>query len=380
MLLNHEADMLKPTLLKRSVRLLILVVGLFVLTTCAPDPPNPYEGRTAYVSMAGSGDPWSHLTPERKTLLRALHDGLSPERIEEILNLSRDEILAEIRPLEEIGLVQADHGWYRPDFFIANRRETEMVYAHSEATGRFLAKEVLSRWSELERSFASLELSRSHSLRDLGFMLVGGRILDIGMLGALVDDGSLLPPAPPRPSPERSDGHYYLWMVEGDLEHLGRYGQYDTELPRANWYFLTFGQNMVSGNPNPPRESLEQKYEDLLAANSDGSPELFARELNVLLMSRDDSDAWASVTERFSADLVASLRSSGPDIPGFFRTLQTGRSAEDSLGEFFVWYYHLAYAWAIDQLVEEGVITIPPERFSSLILYREGEEGLLRGF
>jgi hypothetical protein len=372
--------MLNPTLMKRSVRLLILAVGLFVLTTCAPDPPNPYEGRTAYISMAGSGDPWSHLTPERKTLLRALHDGLSPERIEEILNLSRDEILAEVRPLEEIGLVQAGHGWYHPDFFIADRRETEMTYAHSKATGRFLAEVLLSRWSELERSFASLELSRSHSLRDLGFMLVGGRMLDIGMLGALVDDGSLLTPAPPRPSPERSDGRYYIWMVEGDLEHLGRYGQEDIDLPRANWHFLTFGQNMVSGRSNPPRESLEQKCQDLIAATSDGSPELFARELNVLLMSQDDSDAWAAVTERFSADLVATLKNSGPDIQGFFRTLQAGRYAEDSLGEFFVWYYHLAFAWAIDQLEEEGVITIPPERFSSLILYWEGAEGILRGF
>ncbi len=373
--------MLKPAWMQKRVRFLILAVGLLVLTTCAPDPVNPYEGRTAYISMAGSGDPWTHLTPERRTLLRALHDGLSPERIEEILNMSRDEILAEMRPLEQIGLVQADaHGWYHPDFFIADRRETEMAYAHAQTTGRFLAKELLSRWSDLERSFSSLELSRSHSLGDLGFMLVGGRILDIGMLGALVDDGSLLTPAPPRPSPERSDERYYIWMVEGDVEHLGRYGLDDTDLPRANWHFLTFGQNVVSGKLNAPREALEQKCQDLIAANSDGSPELLAQELDVLLMSRDDSDAWAAVTERLSADLVAALKDSGPDIAGFFQTLRTGRYAEESLGDFFVWYYHLAFAWAIDHLEEEGVINIPPERFSSMILYRQGEEGILRGF
>jgi hypothetical protein len=41
------------------------------------------------------------------------------------------------------------------------------------------------------------------------------------------------------------------------------------------------------------------------------------------------------------------------------------------------WYIHIAYAWAIDFLVEEKTIIMPDEKFGSLIIYVEGPQGLL---
>jgi hypothetical protein len=117
-----------------------------------------------------------------------------------------------------------------------------------------------------------------------------------------------------------------------------------------------------------------------MEAHPEGTSALFAQELSVPLLTREDSDLWASVTGRVSRDLVERLMESGPDIPGFFRTLPSGQYAQDRLAEFVVWYYHLAFAWAIDHLEEEGVIAIPSIGFFSLILYAEDEGGLLKGF
>jgi hypothetical protein len=362
-----------------GVGLIVLIIALAFLVIAYRNRANPYWGRKAYISLAGVGDPWPYLSSKRRLLLRSLHDGYSLESVEKIVRLPKERILTELQVLEDIGLVATDQGWYRPTFFIANRDETEKTYAHARITGSFLADELLLRWSELEQDFSSLQFSRSRSLADMGFMLVGGRILDIGMLGALVEDGSLLPPAPPRPTPERPDSRYYLWMVEGDVEHLGRYGQDDTDLPRADWHFLTFAQNVIGLRSNPTRRALDKKCWELLDDNPDASPEFFARTLNVDLMSREDSEMWAVVTQQVSADLVAALKRSGPEIADFYDTLRMGQDTDETFGEFFVWYYHLAFAWAIDELAEKGVFTIPDTRCSALILYREGKEGLVKG-
>jgi hypothetical protein len=359
------------------VVLIIIGFGLVMFVDWYQNRANPYWKTTSHVSMAGSGNPWPYLTDHRCLLLRSLHDGYSLERIEEILRLPADRIMSDLRELQDIGLASAHNGSYYPAFFIANRLETEKTYAHARMTGRFLADELLSYWNDLEQSFSTLHLSQSRSFEEIGFMLVGGRILDIGMLGALVKDGTLLTPAPPRPTPDHPDGRYYLWMVEGDLDHVGRYGQDDTSLPQANWHFLTFAQNIVSRRRNPARRSLDRKFSKLVAAYPDSAPDVIARELAVDFLSRDDSRAWAGVTERISSALVTALKCSGPDISDFYGTLRTGQDSEDSFGEFFVWYYHLAFAWAIEDLAERGILAIPRDRCSALILYREGKEGLL---
>jgi len=332
------------------------------------------------MSLAGRGDPWSHLTSESKYLFLALHESLPPAEVEGILGLSHEGLLAEIERLQEVGLLKAHDGWFVPDFFVANRVDTETAYAHARETGRFLARELLHRWNEVEEGFADLSLSRTHSLEEMGFFLLGGRILDMGMLGALVDDGTLLGGAPLRPSPERPDARYYFWAVEGDPEHLGRYGENSLELPSTNWRFITFGMNYINEKSNAARNALEDQYEELVEAHPEGTPALFAQELSVPLLTREDSDLWASVTTRISRDLVERLMESGPDIPGFFRTISSGQYAQDRLAEFVVWYYHLAFAWAIDHLEEEGAIVIPSSGYFSLILYAEDEGGLLKGF
>lgn len=338
---------------------------------------NIYKNKKIYCSMAGSGDPWSALTRLRRCVLLALHDGLTVGRLSEVFNISVEQIISELHPLIESSLVKAVNSQYTPDFFISNRSETKQVYSHSKSTGKALAEALLADWDQLEQSFSQLSLSKAYSLKEQGFIFIGARILDLGVLGALTRDETLLETAPPRPSPERPDGRYYFWMVEGEPEHLGKYGQDDTDLSWTNWHLLNFGQTMIGGIVNLKRKAFEAKSANIIKSKATESPESLAKILNVPFLTKEDSNAWAQVSRQVSSKLLKILKQKSPKFRNFYGTLKASKYANNSFGEFFCWYYHLAYAWAIDELQEKGAIIIPPERYSGIVIYREGPEGLL---
>ena len=291
-----------------------------------------------------------------------------------------DSLAAELHRLEAVGLIKARGDQYLPDFFVANREEAELGHAHARLTGEFLAEEVAKRWSELEGVYDEFTLGEEHPFHDMAFVLVGGRILDMGVLGALVDEGSLLAPAPTRPSPGWPDGRYYFWGVEAGHEYMGRYGENSSNIGDTKWTFLTFGSNFVNGRLNSPRNDLEDRFEALLEAEPQAAPAQLAEALAIPFLSHHESEAWMRTSGLLSADLVSRLLEEGPDIPAFFQSLRTGSYAADRRPEFMVWYYHMAYAWAIDALVERGLMALPVDEYLPLLLYLEEEGGVLKGF
>ena len=330
-----------------------------------------------YPSMAGSGDPWSYWTVLRRKILRKMHDGLTTFELAQAFNQSTEQILSELQPLQTASLIKPDKGGFKPTFFIADRQETEKVYQHSQSTGRKLSEALLSHWNHLESAYRELSLSQHQNFDELSFMLVGSRILDIGLLGALTRDRTLLTTAPSRPSPERPDARYYFWMVEGELEHLGKYGQNDTDLPWSDWHLLTFGKNWIEGEHNTAREDLERRCAELIESDSVEDPKSLSAELAIPYLSEAESEKWATVSERLSDILLDVLIGCKSEINELYQGLKASTYASDSFGEFFCWYFHLVFAWTIDLIFEKGVITIPTEGFSSIILYKKGREGVL---
>lgn len=338
---------------------------------------NIYQKKKIYCSMAGSGDPWSALTKPRRPILLAMHDGLNIERLAEVFDMSVEQMISEIKPLLESNLVKAVDNKVMPNFFVANLSETKKVYSHSKTTGKLLAEALVKEWDKLERSFSELSISKFHSLKEQGFMFIGARILDIGVLGALVRDKSLLTTVPSRPSPERPHAQYYFWMVEGEPEHLGKFGQDDTDLSRENWHLLNFGQSVIDGKLNLKRRFFENRIAATLKSIRSESPELLAKKLDVPFLDKKDSERWEEVSRSVSSGLLKILKINSSGFIKFYDTLRASEYTNNSFGEFFCWYYHLAFAWAIETLKDEGAIVIPPDGYSAIVMYREGPEGLL---
>ena len=172
--------------------------------------PEVYANSEIILSMAGSGDPWSYLKPSSKLTLRALHDGYSLVDIQSMFQISEDDLLEKIRLLADANLVKKEHGKYSPAFLIVDAAEATNTFNHAKRFGRIIADELVNNLREIATRFSQLEISEQYTLHELSLVLVGSKILDIGLLEALARDRALLGPAPTRPSPNRPDAQYYL--------------------------------------------------------------------------------------------------------------------------------------------------------------------------
>ena len=339
--------------------------------------PEIYDNRNIFLSLAGSGNPWEHFKPSSKLTIRALFDGYTLEEIQEMFQVTEEELLEKINLLIDASLLRKEKENYYPDFLIVNEEEAIQTFNHSKKIGRILADEIKSSWSEIKNKYDNLLISQRYSFDDLALMLVGSKILDIGFLQALVKDGSLLIPAPNRPSPKRPDARYYFFMVEGNYEHLGKFGENSKDLPWKNWTFDDFGLNIINGKPNEHRSKIEEKCTKYLEKQEFNCPEDLANELNVPFLSHEDSLIWREFSDKIANNLMLKTLDKKEEILQFYKNLKISDYTNNSLGEFICWYMHIAYSWAIDFLVNEKILYMPDKKFNCIIMFFDGPRGLV---
>ena len=326
------------------------------------DPP-----RRLHAAMAGTGDPYAALTPLRLRLLRGLHDAVPVSTLASSTGLTFDRLLAELDPLRAASLVTDASGYPRPSFLVVTSGETARVDVHAAATGQQLAARIRAHWATIVDGYARLAVSATTALAGIAFLLVGDRVLDVGLLDGLAREHTLMPPAPARPSPGHPDARYYFWMIEGNHAQLGRYGQRVTPLADETWSLLTFGEYTRGDVPNDARDRLEGNVKAYLAADPARTPARLAGHLGLPLIDQEDARAWWGTVRACVDDLVGVYRGGGPALRRLYAGLSAGAYLHDGFGEFVCWYDHLAYAHAIDTLAEQGLLTIPPARFSAAI-------------
>ena len=310
--------------------------------------------------------------------MRELHDYPDLNELATHLETNPELLRAEIQPLMEASLVSESQGQYRPTFLITDDTETLRVYEHACAFGLKLANRTESNLENLKKSFTKLDLSGHFEFENLAFLFVGGRILDIKLLEKLTRGDRIMPPAPPRPSPDRPDAHYYFYMVEGEPEHLGKYGLEDMDLPWKSWHYYSFGLNLVDGSPNLEREQMEARCKEILDLSIIDNPDGLAQELDLPIIRPTDSRIWSNASNSLAEVLKQCYLEEWTSIEALHSMIKSGEYAPNSLGEFVCWYAHIAYCSAIDSLESTGVIQIPQTKYQAAIWYREQEqEGLL---
>jgi hypothetical protein len=337
-----------------------------------------YDDSRVYLSLAGSGDPWSSLTRFRKRILRELHDTPDINELASILQKTPNELRAEIHPMMVASLVHKTEGGFRPSFLVVDESETQRVFTHASSFAEVLVDKTEENLPWVKSEYEKLGISQEHDFEELSLFFLGGRILDIKLLEKLTRHNGVMPPAPARPGPNMPDAHYYFYMVEGAPKNLGGWGQDDTKMPWDNWYFITFGQNVIDGEYNPHRRSLEKQYEEIIESGTADTPESVGARLGIPVVSLSDSNMWENTADFLAEELCGCHEESEESIKALHRELRSGTYAPHSIGEFFCWYAHIAYASAIEIMEERGILDIPLSRFQSAIWCREREnEGLL---
>jgi hypothetical protein len=326
-----------------------------------------YDAAHLHAIMAGSGRPYAVITPQRKRMLRALHDGLSVESLAHAFELPVDAVRAELDPLVDASLVRMEGGTYKPAFFIADARETQAISEDARKMGEALGGYLLERRQDLANLYDRLAIHNRYYYRVLAFLLVGDLVLDVGLLDALNRDGTLLPEPPPRPSPEDPEARYYFWMIEGDQDRLGRYGQRRTDLPWPGWTHISFGQYWIDGLRNVHRDEQDKEVLGLAVDGRATSPGQLAELAGIPLIDEADHRLWSDGTRAIADGLAGVYRAAERSLRVLYETLKARSDTPWGFGEFFCWYDHVAYAGAIDRLAEVGMIAIPNHRHAAAI-------------
>ncbi|NDJ75722.1 MAG: hypothetical protein GYB65_05650, partial [Chloroflexi bacterium] len=256
-----------------------------------------------------------------------------------------------------------DGDGYRPAFLVVDRAETLRVVAHAAEVGEALAAQVEQDWPQIRAVYQELRAD-GPDLAECAFVLVGSQILDVGLLRALEDEGTLMPPAPARPGPDTPDACYYFWMIEGDWTHLGDYGR-RSMLLAGDWTYFTFGSYRVNDVPNAARNALDEQV--MAAVESAESPEVVAEALHIPLYNRAFVARWSELALEKAKRLVGVYQAHADALHTLYDSLRASAYTPYGFGEFFCWYDHVAYAAAIDALNARGLMDIPPARFSAAL-------------
>lgn len=103
-----------------------------------------------------------------------------------------------------------------------------------------------------------------------------------------------------------------------------------------------------------------------------GSPQALASELDVPLIDSPDCAVWTAGIKPHRRALIEVFRQHEPALRSLYETLHASTYAPHGFAEFFCWYFHVAYAAAIDVLVKREHLVLPPNGFASAI-WHEGD-------
>lgn len=330
--------------------------------------------RRLHAAMVGIGNPYRALTPARLPLLPALLDHPDLVGLAEALDWSADEVRSDLATLAAAGIVALEGERARPLATIADASEVARVAESARRAGALLAEAIASVWPLVEAVWPRLDVSRSHTLAEMSFLLVGDRLLDVGLLDALAVDGRLMPPAPPRQDRDDPTARYYLCVVEGEPTALGQYGQRATALPWPGWSHLTFGRYGTPAAPNATRARYDERLRAAFAADPPGDPAALAWQTGVPYVDAHDARVWDGFARALASELVGGYYGLLGELTALFESLRVATLGATTFGEFFCWYDHLAYAHAIDALVAAGRIVMPAGAVTAAI-WHEGDAG-----
>ncbi len=332
-----------------------------------------YDAQRLHGVMSGSGYPHRLLTQQRQRIIRALHDGHALQAIAFHFHLSMPTLIDDLDTLVAASLVHKQGNSYTPAFFIADEAEVERVKAHAAVVGAALAEHLNHNWGSLEATYKQMMVSKEEPFENRSFLLVGAQTLDVDLLDALENDGTLMPSAPHRPDLLYPEAAYYFWMVEGSVDDLGSYGKNNWNLSYPNWNFFTFGRHFVAELKHQLRFDVENQIND--SARRFASAKELAEAFQIPLFERIDTALWSTASIEQANRLVAIYKREEKSIRHLYAGLRASKYTPYGFGEFFCWYDHLAFTYAIDFLAAKGCMIIPDQHFD-VALWEDTPENL----
>jgi hypothetical protein len=120
-----------------------------------------------------------------------------------------------------------------------------------------------------------------------------------------------------------------------------------------------------------------EKVEDIYETDTSNSPNELANILKIPFLNKEDSKNWESFSNLISYQLLDVLKENDNKIKTIYGSIRSSEYSNRTYNDFYCWFYHITFAWAIDKLVSQEFIDMPKERYSSIIMYKEELDGVL---
>jgi hypothetical protein len=267
-----------------------------------------------------------------RQVLVGYSQGWSIDKMAKMLMASTGDVSKVSDRLEDEKLIgRRDEYDTTPFLPVIRERELERMKEPIRRHTQEAEKILLDNWKDLESMVDSLQASKTVPKGRIMYETVVSGILLGGMMDALYDDKTLMPPPPRRGKSER----YYAWLVESNPEAAGKLRRELRE--SAGYRVVTIGTVLPDEKLNP---------DDMRGKDT--------------ILEDDDAVKYRKFIGIFSRDkLLPYFKSQRPEILRLGTGISSGRDV--AFGEFFAWYYNTIANRVADALAADHRIT-PPEK------------------
>jgi len=290
---------------------------------------------------SGNNDPNSIIYEDNvDVLLVSLYYGKSIEEIKKTLGWEDSKMQETIDLLIENGMLTENNGIYTPTVFVLPLKVGIALKKESNLIANEISDSIVSGLDKFKELHDKTDISKQYSFKDLSFFYLSDIVLDMGQISNV--ESLFLK----KERPLRNGKNYYFSIMEKDTtKKEAAFGIYGNQglLNNDSIYIGVYGNTRYQ----------EAGWDDY-------------KNKEVHYFSKNDySILFKEFNKLFLPTLINILEKNDAEFLKLFN--EYGYSGKISFEEFFIWYYHLIYTEATNELIKKEVIKKPE---SGLLYYQ----------
>jgi len=265
-------------------------------------------------------------------LLVSLYYGKPIEEIKKTLGWEDSKMQETIDLLIENAMLTGNNGVYTPTVFVLPLKEGNALKIKTHSIANEIADSIVAVLDKFKELHNKTDISKQSSFKDLSFFYLSDIVLDMGQISNV--ESLFLK----KERPLRNGNNYYFSIMEKDTTRkegaFGIYGNH-TLLNNDSIYVGLYGNTRYQEVGWDDYKNKKVHY------FSENDYSILFKEFNAL----------------FLPTLINILDKNNAEFLKLYN--ETGYSGKISFEEFFIWYYHLIYTEATNELIKNEVIKKP---------------------
>jgi hypothetical protein len=257
--------------------------------------------------------------------LFALHKEFLPKDFQDYVKFSDEKMARSIAMLESKNWLHKINNQYKPTVFIADAKNGELLYKCAKPISEKITKSIQKHLATIKEQFGQTTISKKQDFQTWSFFVLSDVLLDSWQIDNVEkeflkqDD-----------RPLRNDKHYYFRITENTNQQIESFGIYGNQTQQIGGRYMS-----VYGN----------NRDHLKAPTSEN------------LVSIADNQTFDQMAKSYLPELLKILEEERSYSKKIYA--QLGYDKEITFEEFFIWWYHLIYTQATNEMNEKGLLTIP---------------------